>query len=111
MKITSKELYDYYRAKGVKDNCPFCTSTDWSIPSSDVAENPDGSSEKQEIDPLFTHFHLLNKDKEKTDQWFRAITMMCSNCGYVRLQRWMPIANWVKENRAKRATPDVSDEE
>jgi hypothetical protein len=106
MKISSNDLTRFYSAVKARAECPVCDSTDWGLPTQEMVDDDQKIDlSVTAISPLVAHFSLKNLDKTATDQWFRAIPMLCNNCGFVRLQHWKVLATWLKANPETEAQP------
>ena len=101
MKITGDDLTDFFNEKGCKDGCLYCSNKDWIIPSSDsdfddIKDAEDG----EDLAPVLTRFPLITIDDEPAKQTMRTLPLICSNCGFVRLQDWLTFKSWMKSRKS-----------
>lgn len=85
--VTIDDLSDFYKEKNVHDVCPMCGKDLW------MPMSANGENEVQYIAPQF-----ITPDGKATRKGPRLATLVCVNCGNVRLQHLGPILDWKRVN-------------
>lgn len=88
MKISAEDLSAYFEAKGVRDDCPMCRTSDWSIAP---VQGLDGEQEAGEVSLE------LVVSMVKCNAWIPVLPLTCQNCGFVRMHHVHWIQKWLAE--------------
>ncbi|MGA7781126.1 MAG: hypothetical protein WCA85_25930 [Paraburkholderia sp.] len=88
MKISAEDLSAYFAAKNVRDDCPMCATSDWSVAP---VQGLDGTQEAGEI-ALEVTVRMV-----KRNSWIPVLPLICQNCGFVRMHHTFWIEKWFAE--------------
>ena len=86
-RITPEEIDAFHESVGAADQCPFCKNTEWHLP-----ENEAGVL-------LLTDFS--DPPKINRTEGVPVVYLMCTKCGFVRLQAIGAIRRWTDANDKK----------
>lgn len=92
MKITGNDLDRFFKAKGGPLVCSQCRSEDWTVPTNVTIASPD-----DDLNPFILFPTLYESNGTRTDEGLQILAFTCNNCGNIRLQHLLPVANWLEE--------------
>lgn len=95
MKITPRQLDEFFESHKAKNICPFCQSTSWTIPVFDTEKQVNFSPD----DLMNAAVTLVHATDQVTHVTYSSenLALTCSNCGFVRLQSLSVLKTWMEE--------------
>jgi hypothetical protein len=86
MDINADDLIKYLVAKGAKPECPSCGENDWHMST--------GAQEFATLPIAKSEFYART-----TESYLAVMTMICKNCGFVRMHARPLVEAWKKDQK------------